>query len=347
MPNISENAAIRKPSALFHVSIAYIAISYAMSIIALVLNLIEIRFIVKVWKAVTDFELLLFNLAIADVLSSISFSILTGLAHYIYKSKAAYSIKSTHMYWVVTFHTHFVLASTSFVIIIGLERFFATKLPLKHRLWHTGKQRMLKCVSFTWCIDILITALSFSIDYAINKTEFTLASKSLSYWLASLLAFALTFLLILYVWLARLILIRSIKLFDFDKKELSINAKMIHRAMKKELATIKVCVLVLVCLIVSDLPLIIDFYMQRVTKVTTLLMKFNSVANPIIYFFKGYLERHYSRKNLKPLPDPRAIKNFENSKEVSVATVFSNERGPMENVKEDRSNEKGQMRKVK
>ena len=302
MSNISSTTSVVGTVSEFKPTATYFAISYTVTSIAIVLNFIEIYLIVRKWKQVTNFELVLLNLAVADVLNSALYTIITGLSNYSFINRGANRL---NLFWVLGFHSFSVFASMSFVIAIGVERFFAIKLPLKHRLWHTGKRKILKYVIIVWVFDIVVSATIISIDYFINGKNTSILSKDLTYVIAGFLTIGLIFVSILYFWLGHLILMRSMKLFEFDKKDFSINPKAIKRAMKKDRATIIVCLLVVICLFTCNFPLIIDLYMKRITQASLYFLKLNSVANPIIYFFKGYLERYYGKKKLMVSSDPR------------------------------------------
>ena len=298
MSNVSSPSIAQEAISLLKPTVTFFIISYTIVFIALVLNFIEISLIVRIWKHATNFELVLLNLAIADVLNCAIFGVVTGIAHYMFVNAHTISNKTKHAFWLVGLHTFCVTASTSFVIVIGVERFFAAKVPLKHRLWHTGRGKILKYVLIMWSFDIMVTGVIFSIDYLINGGGHMVTSKDLAYFMASFLTTGLVLVSILYVWLAHLVLMRSIRLFEFDNKDFVVNAKTIKRAMKKDKAAILVCVLIVIFLLGCNLPLIVDLYARRLTEASVILLKVNPVANPIIYFFKGYLEKYYGKKRV-------------------------------------------------
>lgn len=283
---------------MFEPTMAFFIISYSLTTIGLLLNFIEIHLIVRVWSHATDFELVLLNLAVADILNCLLFTAATGTSHYMFNNRATVSSKAEQLFWVLVCHTFSVIASISFVIVIGVERFFAAKLPLKHRLWHTSRRKLLMCISITWGFDIVVSATLALIKYLASGKNVMFASTDLAYFAAGLLTAGLALASVLYVWLAHLVLMRSMKLFDFDNKDFSVNKKAIKRAMMKERATVIVCALVVVVLFICDLPIIVDMYLKRLTQTTVLLLKLGSIANPIIYFFKGYFEKYYAKRTL-------------------------------------------------
>ena len=294
MENMSSNATGTKVFSLLEPTVTFFVASYAIAAIGLVLNFVEIHLIVRVWNRATDFELVLLNLAVADVLNCVVYAALTGILQYMLNDTSSRADVS----WVVVFNMFSIMASTSFVIVVGVERFFAAKLPLRHRLWHTSRRKLLVCISITWGFDITASVTLALINYFTIGTGFIFASTELSYFVAALFTTGLVLVLALYLWLGNLILMRSIKLFEFDSKDFSVNTKSIKRAMKKERATVIVCALVVILLFICDLPIVADLYLRRLTETSMLLLKLNSIANPVIYFFKGYFEKYYTKKTL-------------------------------------------------
>ncbi|XP_065063824.1 uncharacterized protein LOC135690251 [Rhopilema esculentum] len=280
-------------------SVAFLTMSFLVSTLAIVLNSLEIRLIIKGFKTATDFELVLLNLAIADLLSGLDFAGISALTTHAYLNKLENFEK--HFVWFFAFIVLSVSTSTTFVIVIGLERFFAIKVPLKHRMFHTDRRRLLYCLLGTWTLNVLLTVLTFVIDYYTSSAGGTyLGSDNMIYILAGLLTFGCLLTLVLYTWLGHLILLRSVKLLDFDKKDASINPRVMRRAMKKEKATILACTLVLVSFLVCNLPLVVGLYQKKLDQTSGILIKMNAVCNPLVYFFKSYLERRYARKNTIP-----------------------------------------------
>ena len=297
MENISSGATGTDMLSLLEPTVAFFVASYSIAIIGLVLNFVEIYMIVRVWNHETDFELVLLNLALSDILNCVLFGALTGILHYMLNNRSS---RAEYVFLVFVFNTFSVIASTSFVIVICVERFFAAKLPLKHRLWHTSRRKLLVCVSLTWAFDVIASATLAILNYCTTGSALIFASTQVSYVVATLLTTGLVLVSALYIWLANLILMRSMKLFEFDNKDFSVNTKSIQRAIKKERATVIVCALVVISLFMCDLPIIADLYLKRLTQAALLMLKLNAIANPVIYFFKGYFEKYYAKKTLVP-----------------------------------------------
>ncbi|XP_065063823.1 probable glycoprotein hormone G-protein coupled receptor [Rhopilema esculentum] len=271
----------------------FLAISFLIAIIAILLNAMEIRLITKRFKAATIFELVLLNLAIADLLSGIDYITINGLSTYAMVKGAQMS--TNHMVWMFGFILFSTASSTAFVIVVGLERFFAVKKPLKHRMFHTGRRRLLYRIIITWVFNLVLTVIAMVTfcygDYAYGS------SSIMGYVSAIYLTLGALLIVVLYAWLGYLVLVRSAKLLDFDKKDdVGINHKVIKRAMKKEKATISACALVLVSFLACNLPLVARLFLGKMDRVSATLVKLNAVCNPLVYFFKNFLEKRYSKK---------------------------------------------------
>ena len=102
-------------------------LSYTVVIIAILLNSIEIKLILRKIKKATDFEIVLLNLATADLLNSILFISVTVIT--LHSKRAKNEILSRgFFYWLMGTLSFSVIASVSFVVAIGIERFFAIRL---------------------------------------------------------------------------------------------------------------------------------------------------------------------------------------------------------------------------
>ena len=269
---------------------------YLIAAFAIFLNILEIHLITRKLKKATDFELVLLNLAFADLLSGLDLVVIAVLATFASLTEAINIRK--HFGWIFAFILLSTSSSTVFVTIIGLERFFAIKVPIRHRMFHTGRRRLLYCLLGMWAFNLLITTLPVLIDYLVSSTESYHGSKTVGYVAASYLTAGALLVVVLYAWLGHLVMTRSVKLLDFDNKEVNINSKTLKRAMKKEKATICACILVLVLFLMCNLPFIVNLYQGKIDNLSSIMIKLNAVCNPLVYFFKNYLEKRYSKKNL-------------------------------------------------
>ena len=297
MSNISRNANQKQFLILLESSIPFLALSYTIITIGILLNSLEIKLIVKKIKKATDFEIVLLNLAIADLFNSIMFIVLIAVTD-------QYAIDREKLQQKVVIHlvtgilSFSITASLLFVMVIGIERFFAIKVPLQHRMWHTNRRRLVKYIILTWVLALVFVIIIGIMDGAIENRNSTRKSFVITYSLSGLATFGMALIFVLYGWVIYLMLMRSLKLFDFDKKLIRVNPKRIKDAMKKEKSSIIVCILVVVSFLVCNIPIIVDLFQLRVSMTSAILLKFTTVADPLIYFFKGYLERFYGKQKL-------------------------------------------------
>eukprot|EP00112_Aurelia_sp_Birch-Aquarium-sp1_P014470 Seg3125.3 transcript_id=Seg3125.3/GoldUCD/mRNA.D3Y31 product="hypothetical protein" protein_id=Seg3125.3/GoldUCD/D3Y31 len=89
---------------------------------------------------------------------------------------------------------------------------------------------------------------------------------------------------------------RATHLLNVNKVDYKLNPKIMKRAMKKEKATVIVCWIVLISFLVCNIPMIVDNFRGKISSWAVLLSNLNAVLNPLIYFFKGYIEKRQSTK---------------------------------------------------
>ena len=312
MANIDDTTTQTNFTTFMQTSTSFLVLSYAVAAIAILLNGIEIMLIVRKIKRSTNFEFVLLNLAIADLLNSVLFVIATIITQYSEQRKELQFDYA--FYWVTGALTFSITASVSFVAVIGIERFIAIRLPLQHRLWHTSRRKLVKYIIITWLFDvILIVTLSIN-DNVIHQRGWTLLSSTGMRVFAGLLTFGSVLILLLYGWVLHLMMLRSLKSFDFDKTTLRVNSKQIREAMKKEKSSIVICILVVASFLGCNIPLIADAFNFKLTKTSAMLQKLSAVLNPLIYFFKGYVEKYHAKQKLASSGDQRHNSNIYRSR---------------------------------
>ena len=299
-------------------STPFLVLSYTVVIIAILLNSIEIKLILRKFKKATDFEIVLLNLAIADLLNSILFISVTVITQHSKKAKNKI-LSSGSFYWLMGTLSFSVIASVSFVAAIGIERFFAIRLPLQHRLWHTNRRRLITYILFTWLFDVILVA-SFSItDFLRVHKNPNSMSATVIYFVAGIVTFGTGIILAVYTWVLYLMIVRSLKLFNFDQKTIQVNSKKIKEAMMKEKSSIIICILVVASCISCNIPLVADLFQLQITMTSAHLLKVSGVLNPLIYFFKSYVERYYAKKKLFSSCEERNNSNENRNHEANNA----------------------------
>jgi len=150
----------------------------------------------------------------------------------------------------------------------------------------------------TWLFDVLVIATFAIVDYLLESKNPNTVSNTVSYFIAGLMSFGCVLVVFLYTWVLHLMMLRSLKLFKCDQKEHEVSKKSIKEAMKKEKSSIIICTLVIASFLTCNLPLIIDLFQIQLTSTSAILLKVSAVNNPLIYFFKGYIEKYYAKKRL-------------------------------------------------
>eukprot|EP00112_Aurelia_sp_Birch-Aquarium-sp1_P017573 Seg4086.4 transcript_id=Seg4086.4/GoldUCD/mRNA.D3Y31 product="hypothetical protein" protein_id=Seg4086.4/GoldUCD/D3Y31 len=309
--------------------LGFLILTFIIAITAIILNCTEIRLILRKWKKATDFEVILFHLAIADLLGSIGNLTTSSFLVYFYVKKSVDTV-----YWWVTYGIlgFFYLVSMKLVLVIGVERLFAIKLPLKHRLWHTSRKMLYRQIFAAWFVSAVVIDSCTLADYFIQKGKGRsitcqskrgqsstgqnstgkniigqsgmgiIPSRDVGYILATYMTIGVSIILICYIWLMHIVIVRAAYLPKVGENDYKLNPKMIKLALKKESATIIICRVVLVTFLVCNVPMIVGLYRGKVDGWTINASTFNAIVNPLIYFFKGYVEERLSRKKLEVTP---------------------------------------------
>ena len=318
--------------------VVFLIFSFIIAVTATILNCAEIRLILRKWKKATDFEVILFHLAIADLMNSIGNLSMSSFLAY----NVQFSVKTfvNNVYYWVSFGLlgFFYSVSMKLVLVIGIERLVAIKLPLKHRLWHTSRKVLYRQIIAAWLVSAVVVDSCTLADYFIQNAKGQsiigqsikgqsnrgqsikgqrnrgqsstgqngtvqggigiIPSRDLSYILATYMTVGVSVVLICYIWLLHVIVMRATNLLKADKKDYKLNPKIIKLALKKESATIIICRIVLLTFLACNVPMIVALYRGKIDGWTINASNLNAVINPLIYFFKGYIEDRLSRKKL-------------------------------------------------
>lgn len=319
---MSINPAIK----VFTPDVSFLVIAFCNALPSIILNSIEIWLIWKKWRKASDFEVLLFYLAISDFMSAIGLLATASFLTFMYVTKSY----STFYLWVAfSLVGFFYMVSMKLVLIIGFERFFAIKLPLKHRLWHSNRKNLYRQICGAWILSAIIITAAVLSDYFMHTTkghsatkgqsvtgqnstfqnstfhevdnvegQTATVSRNLGYALATYMSCGVLAILIIYTWVASFAVTRAAHLFRVDKKEYKRDPKLMKLAKKKERATVIICSMVLVAFLACNIPSIVSLYRGSLGHISAHLSNFYTIANPLIYFFKGYIERCYDKKKV-------------------------------------------------
>ena len=262
------------------------AASYTLITAVIVLNALEVLAMSKRWRKITDFELTLFNLAIADFITGAAFLSLNGMETYEHNNNAHIKFKIKQGVTLLLFVS--IQVSVSFVMMIGIERLLAVRLPIKHRMFHLKRSRVHFAVALIWLFVISSCVIALLTDKATNRfTTYTSMRLAFGYRVMLLLESAI--ILVLYSCLA----------FQVFKRKSELLKMNTHTATwKKERTTLVVCLLVVTSFLACTTPFAVTMHKKKLSMAENLALLSNSLINPLIYFFKIRIERNYKRSKI-------------------------------------------------
>ena len=257
-------------------------------IIVTIVNIIEIVVIVRGNKIHKPFEKLLLSLAAADILVSVSVTIL----------KTVSLATEGRVAWLRgrTFSI-ILLSSMNFsgcnLIVITIDRFLAVKYPLKHQIYVTGR-RMNIAIVIVWVHSSIAALLSLyallhNAKVDINRVLFIpLSIGCLLYSFLLLIAYA-------SIVHTSCVSRAMTQVTDGRPTHRQIMNSFFSDQYKTERNIFYTSCLVSVTFILCTDPFAIEFLIKsdvgKVSFTSNFLLFLNSFLDPFIYFFKGYLER--------------------------------------------------------
>eukprot|EP00794_Sanderia_malayensis_P006869 gene6869-7643_t len=271
-------------------------ISLILCLCSVILNSIEIYLIAKKWKKVTLFETILLNLAISDLLSSSTGITGTSLMAYYYLENVTYNYSIFAVFYVMSLLS--VTTSTVFIVVIAIERLKAIKMPLKHRALHAGKTKTRRMIIFTWLGNVVLLAILLIMVFIVADFKPNTSTTYSQYTVGGYLCTGFLLTIVLYGWIAYLLLKRNSTFLAFDPKDKENKASII-KAVQKEKASIVACVLVVATFVGFNMPFAVTAFSGRVHTAAMVCTVANSVANPLVYFFKTYIERRFRNNKIK------------------------------------------------
>ncbi|XP_065070154.1 tachykinin-like peptides receptor 86C [Rhopilema esculentum] len=278
-------------------TVTFLVFGYTIGAAVIIANALEIHIIRKKWQKITDFELILFNLAIADAFTGVFYLSLAGMETYIYVQKKIIKDK-----FLVAVYFHIivsVIVSVNFVILIGTERLFAIRLPLQHRMFHMKRRRVCGAVASIWIITIILCAVVIATDQKLTNEKgqiVSFGSLYLGYVYGAVLTFQSVVVLVLYTGVAVNVLRHRSRFIKLNRNTIKATRKTVTKSWKKERTILIVCVLVVTSFLICTTPYAIRMYRGESATVENLLLLSNSLINPFIYFFKMLIEKRHFRK---------------------------------------------------
>ena len=256
-------------------------------IIVTMVNIIEIVVIVRGNKIHKPFEKLLLSLAAADILVAVSVTTLRTVS---LATEGRVVWLQGRMFSII------LLSSMNFsgcnLVVITVDRFLAVKYPLKHQVYMTGR-RMNIAIVIVWVHSVIAALLSLYAVYLaevdINRALFIpLSIGCLAFSFLLLVAYAS----IVHTSCASRAMTQVT---DGRPTHRQIVNSFFSDQYKTERNIFYTCCLVSVTFILCTDPFAIEFLIKsdvgKVSFASNFLLFLNSLFDPFIYFFKGYLER--------------------------------------------------------
>ena len=286
---------------MFRSSLSFLVLSYILGCVIVALNSVEIHLIRKAWRKITRFEIVLLNLAAADTLTGLAILGITSADTYLHSSSIDHIGFYNSIFYVITLT---IGSASTFVIVIGMERSSAIRKPLQHRFTRSSNALMLTYMFVVWVANIIFTIVSGQIDalFTKNLEAESVASKNVGYAMATYFLICIALIVALYLNIGYSILRRRSVFLSFGASQSSsCRRSSMHgralEAIQKEKATVLVCALVVVSYLICNIPIAVCMCQGRINSIVYLLAAANSALNPLIYFFKSYIERYFGRRN--------------------------------------------------
>ena len=160
---------------------------------------------------------------------------------------------------------------------------------------------MAKFMVFTWVVNLSFTVIGGTLDEVFRRRgeqQTIFGSRTVTYLMSAYIIIATAAILCLYTWISYLVLLRH-ETFDRSLKngDKISKVQLFTKAIRREKATLVICVLVMVSFVSCNLPIAIRYLLgAKEGNPEVFLVMANSSLNPLIYFFKGYLEKEYANR---------------------------------------------------
>ena len=278
--NITTGQATQKPTKAFKLDPLNMTISF----LAVILNVIELAFICRI-KRIKSFERILCSLCCADIFVTV---------FYLVQEFYGYQTK-TPLLGALDYHLGFTIISFSVtssianIIILGVDRTIAVKYPLRRVMWMTNS-RIYGLITTAWMGAIGLSVIANVNRYVTPKTNTTAVGYTSVIIYTSIIFVSSVVITILYAVIAHTVMRRRKKM-----KESRASAR--HNQNGEDMAVVITCVLVVLAYLICSLPYAVDKLLNdRATVIPIKTILLNALLDPIIYFFKGYIQRRMKNK---------------------------------------------------
>ena len=231
---------------------------------------------------VKTFEKLLLNMAFADLFVAIASTV------HLVSSKVTTNLEHT----ILAVYLAILAFTTSIVCVfmISFERFIAVKYPLKHLAWSTPK-KMNTMIAISWLSCFLFTMVL----YLYNKETGFLVLDFKGFATHYKLPIGIFNLLgcVLLIAVYSYIITATLQKHNTMKLSNGANDMALRAWQAREKAVLVTCALVVLSFVVCIIPFAIAaIAFNTYIGAFSLLLFVNSAFNPLVYFFRSYIERY-------------------------------------------------------
>ena len=270
-------------------------VTVSLGTICMALNSTEIVLILKKRKSIKTFELILLSFSVADLM--VGLSMLASAAYDIDRGKTM-DKKDPMSYFIWTTQMFAPCSSITNILGISIDRVLAVEFPLRHRIW-MSRQNAKWLILVIWLASIILTLISVLPQFIIlsesGKNNF------LALYVLSVMIFIFgTIFIAIYSYIVWKVAIRRDEFNESDSSR--------HRKAARETTLVYTCVLAVLTFVGCNYPAGIlsliaasdgrqnSFY--AVAFWIPALFLINSILDPFVYFFKGYLENRTRKKEV-------------------------------------------------
>ena len=252
-------------------------------LLAVLLNGVEMVIIIRK-KKILNFERTLLSLCVADMLVSLLY--LCQAFYQLVHDESMYGQSARHL---VQFPLEIfaVMSSVTNIFVLGVDRLLAVKYPLKHAGWMTSRTiNML--IAAAWVGGIALSVISYANRFAAPADNSDAASFTAKYIFSGLLFSSGFVIMMIYGMIVFTVARRAAKLRVMRHSK--------SQSQGNEIAVMITCVLVVMAFTICSYPYAVEKLVSRwpILKFKTILL--NPLLDPLVYFFKGLLQRKLERK---------------------------------------------------
>ena len=278
----------------------------AVGSIIILLNSVEMFFILRVRGKLKIFEILLLNLATADLFVGIFVVVFQSLilvnklsANGIVAGKIAFNCFS-----------FFSVASSLFqVLLISLDRLVAVKFPIRHRTLITVR-RVVKCEIVVWTITVLLALIISLQDTSSGEINTVYIKRVVT---AVMILIGGVLFISFYTYIIHCVIKNRRRIQKNILVDLCKDKNCLSNVNQRDKAVTFICTVLIVSYLICVFPnAILNLLVLKdrrfdelsaqykvVYFVTVLLLYLNSTLNPMTYFFRSYFEQTSARARRK------------------------------------------------